>query len=443
MEAVRDHFADICNESGYAVPATFEEEIGLTVGTISKGVFMTAQTLPDILSPEFAADPYPVYHAWHENHPLLWHEQRNAWIVSRYDDVRTALMSDDFSTEPYWEMNGVMHGRSVNNMGGREHVKTRALVQPALRGKTFETRTRPIIHDHAQALVDEIKGQGHADLVADYCNPLPLLVIRHILGLPDSDHEFFKRIYTDKHDYFYNFQNDPEITRKAFEAVEDFEEYMYRMIPERRADPREDLVSELAHAEVDGEKLSDEDIKSFLSLLLAGGAETTAATTASMFMNLLLNPAQLDAVRADRSLIPRAFAEAVRYAVPNQIVPRKALKDVELSGGTVRAGDELLVFHGAANRDASKFERPDEFDIFRPELDPGKDFSNASFHMAFGRGRHFCVGAFLARHEAEISANIVFDELPDIRLAAGHVPHEAGHFSRGPAELLVEFGARS
>lgn len=399
----------------------------------------TAHTLPDMLSPEFAADPYPIYHAWHEHHPLLWHEERNAWIVSRYDDARIALMSDDFSTEPYWEMNGVMHGRSINNMGGREHVKTRALVQPALRGKTFEARTRPIIHQHALELVETIKGRGRADLVEDFCKPLPLLVIRHILGLPDEDHEFFKRVYIDKHDYFYNFAGDPEITRRAFQAVEDFEAYMYRLIAERRADPREDLVSELAHAEVDGEKLSDEDIKSFCSLLLAGGAETTASTMASMFMNLLLNPAQLEAAQADRGLIPRAFAEAVRYAVPNQIVPRKALKDVELSGGTVREGDHLMVFHGAANRDSTKFERPDQYDLFRPELDTDKDFSNASFHMAFGRGRHFCVGAFLARHEAEIAANIVLDDLPGLRLTAGTTPREGGHFSRGPEELLVEF----
>jgi pulcherriminic acid synthase len=400
----------------------------------------TAQTLPDMLSPEFAADPYPVYHAWHERYPLLWHEQRNAWIVSRYDDVRIALMSDDFSTEPYWEMNGVMHGRSVNNMGGREHAKTRALVQPALRGKDFEGRTKPIIKKFAAERIAAFAGGGRADLVEHLCQPLPLLVIRGILGLPDEDHDFFKRVYVDKHDYFYNFHNDPEITRRAFQAVEDFEAYMYRLIGERRARPRPDLVSELARAEVDGQQLSDEDIKSFCSLLLAGGAETTASTMASMLMNLLLNPAQLAAVRADRSLIPRAFAEAVRFAVPNQIVPRKALKDVELSGGTVRAGDDLMVFHGAANRDATKFDRPDEYDLFRAELAGDKDFSNASFHLAFGRGRHFCVGAILARHEAEIATNVLLDALPDLRLAPGHRPREGGHFSRGPAELLVEFG---
>jgi cytochrome P450 len=185
--------------------------------------------------------------------------------------------------------------------------------------------------------------------------------------------------------------------------------------------------------------MSDEDIKAFVSLLLAAGGETTDKAVASLFKNLLEHPDQLAAVRDDRDLIPRAFAETLRYTPPVHMIMRQPAEDVVVSGGTIPAGSTVTCLIGAANRDARRFENPDSFNIFRDDLPTNTAFSAAANHLSFALGRHFCVGALLAKTEVEVATNQLLDAMPDLRLAEDAAPVERGVFTRGPASLKIRF----
>jgi pulcherriminic acid synthase len=220
---------------------------------------------------------------------------------------------------------------------------------------------------------------------------------------------------------------------------QEFAEYMLPIIRDRRVNPGDDLLSALCAAEIDGTQMNDEDIKAFCSLLLAAGGETTDKAMASLFANLLEHPDQLDAVRRDRGLIPRALAETLRYSPPVHMIMRQPSEDVTVSGGTIPAGSTVTALIGAANRDGNRYADPDEFNVFREDLNTVNAFSAAANHLSFALGRHFCVGALLAKTEVEVGASQLLDAMPDVRLRDGFKPAEHGVFTRGPAALPVEF----
>ena len=234
-----------------------------------------------------------------------------------------------------------------------------------------------------------------------------------------------------------NLSGDPEVTAAGERTRVEFAEYMLLIIRERRDNLGDDLLSTLCAAEVDGVRMTDEDIKAFCSLLLAAGGETTDKAIASILVNLLLDPDQLAAVRADRGLIPAAFTETLRYTPPVHMIMRQAATEVEVSGGTILKGATVTCLIGAANRDERRYREPDRFDIFRADLNTTSAFSAAADHLAFALGRHFCVGALLAKSEVEIGLNRLLDAMPDLRLADGFDPAEQGVFTRGPQSLPV------
>ena len=174
-------------------------------------------------------------------------------------------------------------------------------------------------------------------------------------------------------------------------------------------------------------------------LMVFAGGETTEKGLATTLRNLLAHPDALEAVRQDRSLLPRAIAESFRYTAPTHMVPRQTRAEIEVSGGILPAGAEVMCFLGSANRDERRFADPDRFDLHRPESDPERAFTGAAAHLAFGGGRHFCLGAVLSRFEIEVALNRIFDALPDLRLADDTPPPDVGLFLRGPATLPVRF----
>ncbi|ALV37928.1 cytochrome P450 [Streptomyces sp. CdTB01] len=401
----------------------------------------TAQQVPDILSPEFAANPYSAYRVMRETAPLIWHEPTQSWIISRYDDVERVFKDkkSEFTTDNYnWQIEPV-HGKTILQLSGREHAVRRALVAPAFRGSDLQEKFLPVIEQNSRALIDAFRHTGSADLVADYATRFPVNVIADMLGLDKADHPRFHRWYTSVIAFLGNLSGDPEVTAAGERTRVEFAEYMFPIIRERREKPGDDLLSALCAAEVDGVKMSDEDIKAFCSLLLAAGGETTDKAIASIFANLLLHPEQLAAVREDRSLIARAFAETLRYTPPVHMIMRQSATEVELSGGTIPAGATVTCLIGAANRDENRYSEPDRFDIFREDLTSATAFSAAADHLAFALGRHFCVGALLAKAEVEIGVDQLLDAMPDMRLAEGYDPVEQGVFTRGPQSLPVRF----
>ncbi|MFJ3824607.1 cytochrome P450 [Streptomyces nodosus] len=405
----------------------------------------TAQQVPDILSAEFAADPYPAYRLMRESAPLIWHEATQSYIISRYDDVERVFKdkSGEFTTDNYdWQIEPV-HGKTILQMSGREHAVRRALVAPAFRGSELQEKFLPVIERNSRDLIDAFRHTGSADLVADYATRLPVNVIADMLGLDKADHQRFHGWYTTVIAFLGNLAGDPEVTAAGERTRAEFAEYMFPIIRERRELPGDDLLSTLCAAEVDGVRMSDEDIKAFCSLLLAAGGETTDKAIAGIFANLLRHPEQLAAVREDRSLIARAFAETLRYTPPVHMIMRQSAGEVTLSGGTVPPGATVTCLIGAANRDETRYRDPDRFDIFRDDLNTTTAFSAAADHLAFALGRHFCVGALLAKAEVEIGVGQLLDAMPDVRVADGFEPVERGVFTRGPQSLPVLFTPRA
>ncbi|MGX1509260.1 cytochrome P450 [Streptomyces collinus] len=401
----------------------------------------TAQQVPDILSPEFAANPYPAYRTMRDSAPLIRHEATQSWIVSRYEDVERVFKDrgGQFTTENYdWQIEPV-HGRTILQLSGREHAVRRALVAPAFRGADLQERFLPVVERNSRELIDAFRHTGRADLVADYATRFPVNVIADMLGLDKADHDRFHGWYTSVIAFLGNLSGDQEVAAAGARTRTEFAEYMIPVIRERRENPGDDLLSTLCAAEVDGVRMSDEDIKAFCSLLLAAGGETTDKAIAGIFANLLAHPEQLAAVREDRSLIPRAFAETLRYTPPVHMIMRQTATDVTLSGGTIPAGATVTCLIGAANRDETRYRDPDRFDIMRDDLTTTTAFSAAADHLAFALGRHFCVGALLAKAEVETGVGQLLDALPDLRTQEGFEVVERGVFTRGPQSLPVRF----
>jgi cytochrome P450 len=401
----------------------------------------TAQQVPDILSTEFAENPYPAYRMMRESAPLIWHEATRSYLISRYDDVEHAFKDRGavFTSDNYtWQIEPV-HGRTILQLSGREHAVRRALVAPAFRGADLQEKFMPVIERNSRELIDAFRHTGSADLVGDFATRFPVNVIAEMLGLDKADHTKFHGWYTAVIAFLGNLSGDAGVTAAGERTRAEFEQYMIPIIQDRRENLGDDLLSTLCAAEVDGVRMSDEDIKAFCSLLLAAGGETTDKAIASIFANLLSNPEQLAAVREDRSLIARAFAETLRYTPPVHMIMRQTATEVEVSGGTIPAGATVTCLIGAANRDAARFKDPDTFNIFRDDLTTTTAFSAAADHLAFALGRHFCVGALLAKAEVETGVGQLLDAMPDVALADGFDPVERGVYTRGPGSLPVRF----
>ncbi|MGW4794079.1 cytochrome P450 [Nonomuraea sp. NPDC004297] len=398
-----------------------------------------ARNLPDILSAEFAADPYPAYQVLRDEAPLLWHEGMRSYVISRHADVMRAFKDDTFTTDNYeWQVAPV-HGHTILQLSGREHAVRRALVVPAFRGGELRRTFLPVIERNARELIDGFRSAGSVDLVDAFARRFPINVIVDMLGLDKADHDRFQRWYGTVVDFLGNLSGDPEVTAAGLRTREEFAAYLIPIIRERRGRLGDDLLSTLCRAEIDGARMDDEEIKAFCSLLLAAGGETTDKAVGSLFANLLRHPEQLEAVRRDRDLVGRALAETLRYTPPVHMIMRQTAAEVAVAGGVVPAGATVICLIGAANRDERFFTDPGSFDIFRPEFDGATAFTAAARHLAFALGRHFCVGALLAKTEVEVAVNQLLDAMPDLTLEPGFVPVERGVFTRGPTALPVRF----
>lgn len=409
-------------------------------------------TLDSITDAAVADDPYPFYRSLRESAPVHYDRGVDAYLLSTYRIVASVYRDPRFSTRSYEGNLSFIHGRTVLAMDGAEHVKNRALLTPHFRGRALEgltgliARTADGILDgiaqrRAELLADRLADAAdpdfEVDLVAEFTKHYPAAVIADMLGLPEQDITRFALWYGDIIEFVGNLADDPGIRERGLAAKGELERYMLPLIAARRADPGPDLISALVQAEIDGERMDDVGIKSYISLLLTAGGETTDKALGSMLKNLLLNPEQLGAVRSDRSLVPAAIAETLRFAPPSQITSRQAEEDVVLGDTEIPAGSRLLILTGSANRDADRWADPDRFDLHRTDVNVTRAFSAAADHLAFGNGRHFCLGAMLAKAEMECGLNLLLDRFPDLRLAPHYEPVDVGLKTRGPRDVRV------
>jgi cytochrome P450 len=314
-------------------------------------------------------------------------------------------------------------GHTILNMDEPEHRAYRGLVQQAFSRAAmarWETElVRPIIDRH----IDAFAARGSADLVRELTFSFPVEVIAALLGLPSDDLEMFHRLAVQ----LLLILTDIEL---GLVASQELGEYFSALAAERRKDPQDDIISVLAHAELDGQRLTDEEIAAFLRLLLPAGAETTYRSSSNLLFGLLSDRAQWEALERDRTLVPQAIEEGLRWEPPLTMTARTALVDTVLEGVAIPAGAAVTACIGAANHDDSRWEDPARFDIRRPSKP----------HLAFAYGPHMCLGMHLARMETSCLLGALSERLPDLRLdpEADDV-HITGLVFRGPAHLPVRF----
>lgn len=384
------------------------------------------------------ADPYPLIARWRAEAPVIeggyrplmglpaaLYPDRKMFTVVGSSEVNEVLTDTDrFSNAGYKFNLGVTFGQgSISTMDNPEHGRWRRIFQkiflPQYVKKWGETIVDPVVH----GLMDKFLPLGHADLIEQFTLRYPFEVIYHQLALPEEDVHTFQRLALGQTDYVNH--------EKAIEAGRKLGDYFTALVEERRRDPGEDLVSLLALTEVDGEYLPHEVLISFLRQLMNAAGDTTYRGTSILLTALLEHPDQMEAIRADRGLIPQAIEEALRWDGPVAVQMRMAAVDTELAGVAIPAGSLLDVVAGAANRDPEIYADPDRFDIFRDRKP----------HFAFSRGPHICVGQHLARVEMTRALHAALDHLPGLRFDPDKAPPQIrGSMMRVPRHLYVRFG---
>jgi cytochrome P450 len=349
-------------------------------------------------------NPFPWFRSMRQNAPVTFNPQYGSWSVFKYNDVQRVLSDHAiFSSQAYSGGNDPI-GRSIINIDPPRHRQLRALVSLAFTPRAV-ARLEERITAVTNELLDAVEARGEMDIIDDLAGPLPTTIIAEMLGIPIEDRDKFK-LWTNQ-----------LIGSAPFEPGANPQRVManyYRQIFEvRRREPRDDLVSALLAAQVDGEHLSEKDLLGFCILLLLAGNETTTTLLGNAFQTFDEHPEVMEELRADPSLIPSAIEEVLRYRSPVRLLLRETLQEVELGGQTIPASSSVVTWLASANRDEEQFPDPDTFDIHRT---PNR-------HLAFGYGIHFCLGAPLARLEARIAIETMLARWTAIR-RANHEPLE-------------------
>ena len=346
--------------------------------------------------------------------------------VLGYDECQTVLTHPDtFSSSIYEQIMGPVMGRTLLELEGAEHRASRALVSPSFRSALLERWRSELVELVVNELIDRFAPLGRAELAREFTFAFPVQVIARIMGLPRQDYLRFQRLSIELLNVVYDW--DCGIAASAA-----LKAYFTEILAQRRRNPQDDLISTLAESEIDGARLTDDEIFAFLLLILPAGVETTYRASGDLLVALLTEPALLDALRADRSMLRGAVEEALRWEPPITTVVRRAVRDCELGGVAIPAGTNVSVSVAAANRDPARYPDPERFDPTRKNI----------AHLTFGGGPHLCLGMHLARMEAGVAINALLDRLPDLRLdPTAPTPHVVGVAFRSPAAIPVEFTA--
>jgi cytochrome P450 len=410
---------------------------------------MPAHLCPDpaldelLESPAIMEDPYPIYGRLRDHGPIFWSERWNAWVVSRYNEVnaslrdnenlsnvnRQALLFSELTDAERHALAQLRHYYAQLDVIGSDppdHTRMRALVQKAfLPGMVASMEAR--IRKLARELLGGVSSGGRFDLVSEIAHPLPVILIAEMLGAPPSDREKFKRWSSD----ILGFQGTGTTTFKpalvAQASLMELFAYMTELIEQRRAEPKDDVITALAFAEESGQRLSRDELLATCNTLLTAGHETTTNLIGNLIHLLLDTPSHWELVKAEPSLVGPAVEEALRFDAPKQRNFRRVKKSHDFAGLALFEGDMVFQIIGSANRDKRKFENPDSFDLRRRKID----------HLSFGTGIHFCLGAPLARLEARIVLETLIEIAPGCRLSNHAINWQHRRQFRGPRELWL------
>ncbi len=382
-------------------------------------------------------DPYPAYRRLREQAPIRWNPWQRSWLLSRYEDVAELLGDPRFSTDrrlllPFRATRRASRrhpdfvnliDRNLLILDGEEHRRVRGLVSKAFTPRRVEA-LRPRVAAIVEELLDAAAARGELELVHDLAHPLPVIVIAELLGVPLEDRERF-RGWSNEVVQILDLLSGREGLVPAWRGAEGLAGYFRELLAERRRAPRDDLLSAMLAAHEDGRALGEADVLSLCALLLAAGHETTTNLIGNAVLALLRHPDERKRLSQDPSLVAPAIEEFLRFDSPVQVTDRVITQDLEFRGHRFRRGQLAVCLLGAANRDPQRFTDPDRLDVAR--ADRG--------HLAFGLGPHICLGAPLARLEAELALAGLLRRFPDFRGAPEPPARRASVVLRGPLAL--------
>lgn len=386
---------------------------------------------------ELRVDPYPFYRALREKDPIHRSYPAGGWILTRYEDIAAVLGDRNFSSdERNWNRFERLSGRnrraglpdlyeagivSMLRIDPPDHTRLRSLVAKAFTPRAVE-RMRPRVQGLVDELAVELCRRTSFDLMRDFASPLPVVIIAEMLGVDVADRARFRSWSNEAIALLGD--STREERRRAVVALEEMRDWLEVQIEDRRRSPREDLLSGMVAAEESGDRLSTNELFATCLLLLVAGNETTTNLIGNGMIALLRHPDQLALLRREPERVPAAVEELLRYDSPVQLTSRIVLRDTLFRGHAFRCGQQIVLVIGAGNRDPDRFPDPDRLDVCREDVRP----------LSFGHGLHYCLGAQLARLEAQIALEALLTRLPELRFG-GEIEWGRNTVLRGPRAL--------
>jgi len=396
-------------------------------------------SLYQLLDPVVLANPYPLYHRLRNEDPVHWDPFLHVWVVTRYVDVVHVFQSFLANRTPTPEQLTALGLSELTPLAKVMVLQMLFLDPPAhgrvrgLASKAFTARRVEVLRSHIQditdSLLDAVLDKGRMDVIADLAYPLPAIVTAEMLGVSTSDWRQLTTWSADFAQVLGNFQHNPEHAPRVIRSLEGMIVYFRAAIREQQEHPRDGLIHALLTAEIDGDRLTEEEVIANTIVTMVGGQETTTNLIGNGILTLLRHRDQLERLRADLSLIPSAVEELLRYESPSQHTARLAPEDVVIGGKTIRKRQAVIAVMGAANRDPERFPDPDRLNLARED----------NRHVAFAWASHFCFGAALARIEGQVVFETVLRRMPNLELVSGPITWRENLGLRGLTALPVTF----
>ena len=408
--------------------------------TAARPVSDPSLSLYRLLDPAVLADPWPLYARLREEDPVYWDPYLHSWVVTRYDDVLAVLLrfSADRTPSPEQmralglgeiEPIAAVMAKQMLFLDPPSHTHLRKLCSTAFtprRVEQIEDRVSAVAH----MLIDRVIDRGEMDVMADFAAPYPSIVTAHLLGVPEDDHRQLKAWSDDFAEMLGNFQHNPDRTAQVLASVTAMTGYFRAIIREEQGPLRDGLIKSLVEAEVDGARLSEDEVIANTIVTMVGGQETGTNLIGSGLLTLFRQPNKLAELRDRPEIIESAIEELLRYETPSQHTARICPEDTMMGGKLIRKGAAVMAVMAAANRDPWRFPDPDRLDFERQD----------NRHLAFGWAAHFCFGAPLARMDGRIAYRALLERLPNLQLAEANPEWRSNLGLRGLKSLRVRFG---
>jgi cytochrome P450 len=379
---------------------------------------------------ELERDPYPIYKRLRDEEPVSFVDAVDLWLVTRWDDVQHVDKTPDvFTGETEPSTLNRTFGKNLLGSEGAYHQRIRSIIYPAFRVQAIGHYPDEVITPIANQLIDSFAGRGEVEFVSEFAEPLSTKVVKRTLGLGEIDDDTLRRWFAELALGAANFEGDPDKQAVADRASQEVNETVQPILDRLETEPDDTVLSNMLHSEVDGQRLTREEIQSNLKVMIVGGLQAGTDLIALSLWALLSHPEQADEVKAKPELINQAVEEGARWHSPVGTSTRQATRDTELGGMKLEKGSLVAAVLASANRDERNWTDPDRFDIHRRE----------GAHLAFATGPHLCIGARLGRYEARTSWRILFERLLNLRLDPDRPIEISGWEFRSPHHLHLLF----